>query len=135
MTRYSNIPQTFWLPNARMTVLFSHYGASLNIFLAGLREQVVLSPVTTLDLAATFIVLAGGTVPSEMNSTSLLPLLKEPTAPPPRTVVHSGLANFRVVIKVFNQSMVRELQAPLGHSFCALCLKSWRHCLGGLFSY
>ena len=39
--------------------------------------------MTTLDLAATFIVLAGGTVPSEMNSTSLLPVLKEPKALPP----------------------------------------------------
>ena len=82
--------------------------SNFTVFLTALRvfspEQVVQLPVTTLDLAATFIVLAGGTVPSGMNSTSLLPLLREPTAPPPRTVVHSGLMNFRVVIKIFNES-------------------------------
>lgn len=66
--------------------------------------------MTTLDLAATFIVLAGGTVPSEMNSTSLLPVLKEPKAlPPPRDIVHSGLMNFRVVIKTFNQTLALKL--------------------------
>ena len=37
---------------------------------------VVSVPVTTLDLAATFIELAGGLVPQGMNSTSLLPLLR-----------------------------------------------------------
>ena len=47
--------------------------------------------------------LAGATeVPQGMNSTSLLPLLREPTVPPPRSIVHSGLANFRVVIHNLN---------------------------------
>ena len=42
----------------------------------------VRTPVTTMDLAATFIDIAGGVVPAGMSSTSLLPLLKEPTFAP-----------------------------------------------------
>ena len=44
-----------------------------------------------------------------MNSTSLVPLLREPNAPPPRTVVHSGLANFRVVILNANTTAYLKL--------------------------
>ena len=64
---------------------------------------VVDAPVATMDLAATFIELGGGIIDQLMNSTSLLPLLRQPTLePPPRTVVHSGLANFRAVIERSN---------------------------------
>lgn len=58
--------------------------------------QVVDRPVSTMDLAATFLDYAGVARPQEMDSRSLRPCL-EHQAPAPRDVVVSALGNWRMV--------------------------------------
>lgn len=73
-------------------------------------NTVIDTAVTTMDLAATFIDFSGGVIPSNMTSISLRPLMSGNSEhiSPPRTVVHSGLSNFRTII--FNKNSTHTLK-------------------------
>eukprot|EP00051_Salpingoeca_urceolata_P002536 m.51031 g.51031 ORF g.51031 m.51031 type:complete len:567 (+) comp12194_c0_seq1:132-1832(+) len=73
------------------------------------RGRMVDFPVTLMDLGATFLDIGGGRKPPGMNSTTFLPLMQAsiPLPPrPPRTLIHSGLRNFRSVIEYVNETHV-----------------------------
>jgi arylsulfatase A-like enzyme len=69
-----------------------------------LQSKIIDFPVTTMDLAATFIDYAGGELASTMTSTSLRPILSGKKNKSQRQFVSSGLDNWRLVIKPYNFS-------------------------------
>jgi len=75
-----------------------HPSAGVPLIVAGpgLRQGWVCeAPATTLDLSATFLELVGANVPKDMDSRSLLPLLRGQTDSH-RQVVRSGLGRWRL---------------------------------------
>ena len=75
-----------------------HPSAAVPLIAAGpelRRGWVCDAPTTTLDLSATFLELAGTNVPKDMDSRSLLPLLRGQTDSH-RQVVRSGLGRWRL---------------------------------------
>jgi arylsulfatase len=60
------------------------------------KGAVINTPTTILDLAATFLDLAGAPVPPAWDTRSLRKQLEDPEAPPPRSHVHSALPEWRL---------------------------------------
>ena len=69
-------------------------------------SRVIEHPVTTMDLAATFIDYAGGDKPTNMTSTSLRNVLSGSSEVPDRQIVHSGLNTWRAVMEFVNETTI-----------------------------
>ena len=86
-------------------------GVPLVVAGPGVRKGAVCKqPVTTLDLAATFLDYAGVARPADMDSRSLRPCL-EAAADPPRTHVTSALGNWRLVFDGRHKLIAGEANA------------------------
>merc|ERR1712178_616802 len=90
------------------------------------KNQVVDTPVATLDIPGTFLDLAGATAASGMTTQSLSPLFSDSGSASSsyRSYVSSGLdgnfGNFRTVIKKFNSTHTLKFVC------CDTSSKSWR---------
>jgi len=93
-----------WQGSISVPLIFSGAGIVSN--------KTVEYPVSTLDLAATFLELAGipNTLPKGATSVSLLPVLTEQgDVKPTREYIYSGLANFRTVTQYYNDTTTWKL--------------------------
>lgn len=93
--------------------------------------KVYSDPVATLDLGGTFLELAGVAKPDDkhMTTESLLPVMTSNNKPLPREVVHTGLEQWRAVIRLIDGVSWKLVccigDCPNAPSWTAKAVKGW----------